>query len=219
HPDIFDYAVIYVNFGVYDGAINQIVMRKIKGLGSEQFHGVVPFDESQGYGSNHVLRSVIREDNINHHVNFKKQFNLANVCDFLHGNPCKMLLHEISHNWGITVGDKEGTNAILGIQSQDRHWSIYFDCKHDPLCKGVSWEEESPGIFSSGSPPAKLKYHPFTLYFMGVLKPQEITESFILISPKGDLYSKNNKLYVEGTAKKISIQDIINYEGARTCVN
>ena len=109
----------------------------------------------------------------------------------------------------------------LNVLDNTGHWNPYFDHGPDPLAIHSSrtyWKEEEPEVFSSSTEYNRAKYHPFILYFMGLKKPEEITEKFKVITKEEEwVDEENKKVFIKGSVKYVTIQDIIDLIGPSLC--
>ncbi len=156
-----------------------------------------------------------------------------------------VLLQEMAHRWGtvLSSGGKTGNNP-LGILGRDNsHWSAFFDAGTSPM-DGLDWRDNGNGTFTLQSffgirlsdlfvnptnPPQSNQFNDFDLYAMGLLSPQLVQSSFVIdnptfnggaLSPESllDLFSDIHFLLnptISGARRNVSINDIINIEGAR----
>jgi hypothetical protein len=132
------------------------------------------------------------------------------------------LLHETGHQWCCFIGDnfaKGKDNPNLEIIQGFIHFYRGLESPHDtgtPM-KSDFWVDKGNGIYSRQNQQRVKKYHPFELYFMGLL-----TKDNFDFNKKFNLYDAGivGKDFNDQTAvpyKKVSIQDIINVEGIRKC--
>lgn len=126
-----------------------------------------------------------------------------------------VLSHELMHRFGAYVRYKnaDGTlnTALLGKDSA--HWSYLLDSKGSVMY-GNGWKDNGDGTFTSIS--AKSGYSPLDLYLMGMIPKEQVPAMLLIDNPAID----KTKLPVpgatiSGTAKSVTIDDIIAAEGPR----
>lgn len=215
NPDEFDFIAIYTDSteqcpgAGFGGTINIL-----EGITNPEVFK--PGDDSKYYGSNHKLLGFIDLCSI------KERFLGVFTEEEIIRGRSSLVLHEAGHHWCCYVGDPYNSEGErLEIRDDQVHWNPYFDHGPSPLAIHSSrtyWEEEE-GVFSSSTAYNRAKYHPFMLYFMGLKKPEEITEEFKLITPEGDEWfdEENQKVFVLGSVDYVTIQDVIDVVGPRLC--
>jgi hypothetical protein len=125
------------------------------------------------------------------------------------------LNHELMHRFGAYVRFKNpnGTlnTALLGRDSA--HWSYLLDTQGS-IMYGNGWKENGNGTFTSI---AKMDgYSPLDLYLMGMIPKEQVPQILLIDNPAID----KTQLpllgaTISGTAKTVTIEDIIAAEGAR----
>lgn len=148
--------------------------------------------------------------------------DLGNVTS-LAGNPygpkldetLTVLNHELMHRYGAYVRFKnlDGTmdSSLLGKDSS--HWSYLLDSKGS-LMYGNGWKDNGDGTFTSIA--KQSSYSPLDLYLMGMV-PKEQVPSMLLIENASIDKTQLPHLgdTITGTAKTVTIDDIIAAEGER----
>lgn len=125
------------------------------------------------------------------------------------------LSHELLHRFGAYVRFKNAdgslNNALLGKDSA--HWSYLLDSQGSVMY-GNGWKANSDGTFTSTA--ARSGYSPLDLYLMGMI-PKEQAPPMLLIENSAIDKTKLPELgaTISGTAKIVTIDDIIAAEGAR----
>jgi len=126
-----------------------------------------------------------------------------------------ILNHEIGHRWGSHVRFKnpDGSlnTALLG--KDDSHWSYLLDTQGS-IMYGNGWKDNGNGTFTSTSKMSG--YSPLDLYLMGMISKDQVQPMLLIDNPAID----KTQLpllgaTVSGTAKTVTIDDIIAAEGAR----
>jgi len=200
NQDIYDFLNIYTLFdGPRAYLYHQTIHNNVASIGV----GVQLEDNIQKFGGNR-LRGFNYFDNLNR-INFEDEesFFRANFA----------LLHETGHQWCCGVGDDfryDKNNAKLEITSK----SHFFHGLESPYKTGTPLRAYPRHQLPDGSYETNynsninipVKYHPFLLYFMGVLPEDE--------------YGTKYKIFDEGQVyREVSVLDIIEVEGERKCVN
>lgn len=206
HPDNVDFLVILSNFdyampeaeakGFYLGVKNDT-----QGIGQALF------DNSSSFGSAGKLYGTI---------------DLGNVTA-LAANPygpkldetISTLNHELMHRFGSYVRFKnpDGSlnDALLGRDAA--HWSYLLDTQGSVMY-GNGWRDNGDGTFTSTAQPGG--YSPLDLYLMGMI-PKEQVPPMLLIQ-NSSIDKKQLPLLgttISGTARTITIDDIVAAEGTR----
>jgi hypothetical protein len=158
-------------------------------------------DFSQDYGSKGRLKGI----------NFMQSIDEYDIQDPLLFSP---FLHETGHQWLVYIGYHADGNK-LNVTQDRMHWSEETNTDWDPL-GGVRYKDNRDGTFtrlshSSGEP--WQYYCPQSLYLMGLLPPNEIPD-LMVVTPQ-DPVCFNNKETCPGTARYVSVKDIITVEGER----
>ncbi len=151
----------------------------------------------------------------------------------------EVLLHEIGHHWGVSLGNRKVENPLpdgvnkscteypipFAIKDTD-HWSENLQMPiggYGAIPETLPWVERGQDIYSYDlsyfkEPP---KYHPFDLYLMGLLDPSEIKNEFLLLTeidyyfgqmPDGKKASED-EIVKKGKSIKVGIDDIIKIAG------
>ncbi|GEM_PF-3389950 len=233
NPDEFDFIVINTDLNIFEnspffeGVISPIegISHKVRFIDSEAYKSGDPkmylaYDTSEYYGSNHKLLGLLNLASIKERIP-----GIRTEEEIIRGRIGRFL-HELGHNWCCYIGDPyTSPNGRLKIIDQSAHWNPYFDHGSDPLTLHSSrtyWKDEGNGIFSSSTDFGgnRMKYHPFILYFMGLKKPEEIPEKFKVITPEGNEWAdeENKKVLIKGSVNYITIQEIIDVVGPRSCL-
>jgi len=126
-----------------------------------------------------------------------------------------MLSHELMHRFGSYVRFKNPDNslntALLGKNSA--HWSYLLDSQGSVMF-GNAWRDNGDGTFTSGS--AMTGYSPLDLYLMGMIPKEQVPPMLLIDNPAIDKTKlPETGATITGTAKTVTIDDIIAAEGAR----
>jgi Protein of unknown function (DUF1566)/Putative Ig domain/Carboxypeptidase regulatory-like domain/Glucodextranase, domain B/Purple acid Phosphatase, N-terminal domain len=126
-----------------------------------------------------------------------------------------VLNHEIGHRWGSYVRFKnpDGTfnSSLLGKDSA--HWSYLLDSRGS-LMYGNGWKANGDGTFTSTS--KQSAYSPLDLYLMGLIDKSQVSPMLLIDNPAIDKTQLPQLgATVTGTAKTVTIDDIIAAEGPR----
>jgi len=215
NPDEFDFIIAFTAFPALDGAIMDSfnVDYDIYGIGLDSSVDYTnelerQYGFKQGEIKTNILKDVV-------YWSPTEALDLY-VCNFFSNG----LLHEVGHHWCCFVGDnfaKGQNNAQLEIIQQGIHFYRGLQSPSetgDPM-NSDNWVSNNDGTYRRDNKEGIKKYHPFQLYFMGLL-------------PESD-YSKNYTLYDAGIIgidfndqqavfyKNVSVNDIMAVEGKRRC--
>lgn len=206
HPDDYDFIIFGKAFD--SGTTNSgtgNVNDGIQGIGED-----VSDDEvvNELYGSNGKLRMFI---------------HLADLINFGYFGPVPTnnVVHEIGHAWCCGVGDDASVaGGNLGIRNGS-HWTPGLESgDSDTLLFARHWESNGDGTYHAvlGDDNSMKKYHPFVLYFMGLLPQDKYADKYNVydISPVADVDDWWNH-ETAPLLKTVSVNDIIAVEGERKC--
>jgi hypothetical protein len=126
------------------------------------------------------------------------------------------LNHEVMHRFGsyVRFRNPDGTlnTALLGKDSS--HWSYLLDTKGSVMY-GNGWKDNGNETFTSTA--ARSGYSPLDLYLMGMIPKEKVPTMLLIDNPAIDKTQLPQLgATISGTAKTITIDDIIAAEGART---
>ncbi len=125
------------------------------------------------------------------------------------------LNHEIGHRWGAYVRFKnaDGTLNMALLGKDSSHWSYLLDSTGS-LMYGNGWKDNGNGTFTSTA--AMSGYSPLDLYLMGMIPKEQVSPMLLIDNPAIDkMQLPQLGVTVSGTAKTVTIDDIIAAEGAR----
>jgi len=205
HDDIYDFISLYFSFRAYTlRQSHATVVSNIENIGMFKL-----YDDSLFYGSGGKLKGINFMDNIDMYEFYEDQNGAINA-----------LLHETGHQWCCYVGDDfaQGQNQPrLEIIQQGMHWykGLHAPYRHGTALGAAYWEPNQDNTFNMVVEYGVTKYHPFTLYLMGLLSEREYSKKFPLYDAGliGNWNFQNVVPYNE-----ISVDDIIEAMGERKCV-
>jgi flagellar hook assembly protein FlgD/Tol biopolymer transport system component/fibronectin type 3 domain-containing protein len=206
HKDEYDSIVIFTNFDYAmkpDGriAFYQSVKNDVRGIGLELF------DNSLQYGSNSKLQGTIDMGNVLKLASAPLDRGLDFSVD--------TLIHETLHRWAAYAKFKDwnGTvsDALLG--QEKAHWSFLLDSAGSTLY-GNKWKVNGDGTFTSTA--VRKYYSPLDLYLMGMIDKSKVPPTLLIDNSAIDP-AKMPEIgdTISGTARYVSINDIIAVEGER----
>ena len=138
-----------------------------------------------------------------------------------------ILLHETAHQWAAygpeAVPDYNPSAVSLPLRDNFSHYYYGLMTQagtYDPF--GLADWRKSPDnsvwINYTNLESSAMKYHPFTLYFMGLLPSGEYSTKFNVLHNHGSYDDGTiNSESMQSVYKQISVNDIINGYGARSC--
>jgi len=206
HQDNFDFLIIYTTFQPEETIqLHFKVVNNIQGIG-ERID-----DYSDIYGSSGKLQGI----------NYMGFLDMYDIGDFYSYNG---LLHEIGHQWCCYVGEnyvKADKNAQLGILQEGIHFYAGLESSFEvgtPLGSNPWVKNNDKGYrISINSNAGNQKYHPFQLYFIGLLNKQNYNFDKKFKVFDAGLLPNNFNEQEAYPLKEISINDIIAIEGERYC--
>jgi hypothetical protein len=203
NPDDFHFLTI---FSTYDtGGIQYHIPAKnnINGIGGDIY------DATTYYGSEGILLGI----------NWMKDIDMYQTDGFYLILGVNGILHETSHQWGAFIDfiDENGQRSdSLRNPYNIVHWDKKLETGYD-LLNGFSWIDNRDGTFTAKATDGKRGYSNLDLYLMGLISKDEV-DSIKLIVSDTDTAEINPGTTISGTIKIISIQQIIDAEGERECV-
>lgn len=126
-----------------------------------------------------------------------------------------VLNHELMHRFGsyVRFKNQDGTlnTALLGKDSA--HWSYLLDSKGS-LMYGNGWKNNGDGTFTATA--KQSAYSPLDLYLMGMIPKDQVPPMLLIDNPAIDKTQLPQLgAAISGTAKAVTIDDIIAAEGPR----
>ena len=196
--DVYDFLTIYTTFSTDRSSTHDLVVNNIKGI------GLSVMDYSNIYGSRGKLKGInflrMMEDDLTIEMN--------------------KLLHETGHQWCCYVGDNfnEGqAGARLEIIQQGIHFyrGLQSPSETGDAMDSDHWISNGDGTFRRENTQGVQKYHPFQLYFMGLLPEEEYSTKFQLYK-----YGPINFEFEKAIPyKEVNVNNIIEVEGKRECIS
>ncbi len=218
-PDAFDTVYIWTDFAFDNGpgyATSFIVRNDIQGIGVKQF------DKSQSYGSAARLSSIVVMGDI---VRSWIDDPNANVVGLF--SAVAITCHEQAHRWTSYVRFNTNRGVKDDLLGRDlNHWSFLMDTRTNEagsfssLMEGNAWSGAATGTFKTIESSAN-HFSELDQYLMGLraasevsdltyieLNDQQLHEALRIVSPASNFT-------ISGERKTVSLDRIIEYEGAR----
>ncbi|MBU0981601.1 hypothetical protein KKC94_02820, partial [Patescibacteria group bacterium] len=174
HPDDYNFLTIYTDYNTGgSNAFHQPVQNKINGLDL----GIM--DITADLGSEGRLLGI----------NFMREIQTTAFNPTVYAT--NLLLHETAHQWGVYVGDnfqQGANNAELEISMQGIHFyrGLSSPDEASTALGADYWVANGDGTYRRESnPELGYKYHPFLLYFMGVLPEDEYDTEYTIYDAGG----------------------------------
>lgn len=213
NPDNYDFISIYPTFNDFNQINGQetheTVQNNIRGIYTNGRGGLT--DKTTQYGSKGRLLGINMMPPID-------RVQSPETDEWRSGG----LLHETGHQWCCYVGDdfaRGEDGAELEIIQQGMHFYRGLASPSragDPMDSDY-WTSNGDGTFRRNNQVGVTKYHPFQLYFMGLLSKSEYSTKYKVYDAGivGKDFNENKaKLY-----KEVSVNDIIKFAGERQCVS
>ncbi|MBU0485735.1 MAG: Ig-like domain repeat protein [Proteobacteria bacterium] len=205
HPDNYDFLVVFTDFSFEKRpdavAFFHPIKNDVKGIGLDYF------DFSSSYGSNGVLQGMIDMGDLNELASNP----LSEGFSFVMGT----LSHELLHRWAVKVRYENADGNIDSglIGRDDYHWSFLLDTAGS-LELGNRWQINGNGTFTSL--PGRKYFSPLDRYLMGLADKSEVPPMLLIENPEVDPNRVSETgVTISGTAKYVTIDDIIAVEGER----
>ena len=125
------------------------------------------------------------------------------------------LNHELMHRFGAYVRFKNPDGSLnSGLLGKDSaHWSYLLDSKGS-IMYGNGWLANGDGTFTSTA--VRSGFSPLDLYLMGIIPKEQVPPMLLIDNPTIDkTLMPQLGATMSGTAKSVTIDDIIAAEGAR----
>ena len=212
HKDEYDFLVVFSNFDFQmpdaeAKAFYLQIKNDVQGIGLPIFN-----NSFQGeYGSDGKLQGMIDLGNIGNLITDPLNFGFEETL--------RLLNHEFLHRWSSYVKFKDinGTLSTALLGRDGSHWSFLFDTR-DSLQFGNWWQDNGNGTFTSLVPMREMKYFsPLDLYLMGFYDKAKVPPMLLIENPNVDpTRLPEAGVTISGTARYVTIDDIIAAEGPRT---
>ncbi|MDE0185708.1 MAG: T9SS type A sorting domain-containing protein [Candidatus Poribacteria bacterium] len=176
YGDDFDSLVLFTNFesdldlfGVLAFAVP--VKNDVLGIGSGYAgSNIFPiFDHTDDYGSQGRLRTFLVMKNLK----VWSDNPLENVSGAA-TSTLSVVLHEFGHGWGVDINPVE----LLGRDFT--HWNFFLHTGGSVM-GGNDIRDNGDGTFTTLTP--KDIFGPLDLYLMGLLRPEEVPPTFLVVNP------------------------------------
>ena len=175
HNDDFDSLILFTNFesnldfvGVLAFAIN--VQNDVLGIGNPNRSEIFPrFDHTSEYGSQGNLKSFLTMKNLKVWEDDPLENTFGPATSTL-----SVLAHEFGHTWLAFIDP-----PVLLTRDQ-AHWNFFLHTSGS-LLGGNDIQDNGDGSFITLAP--KDTYSPLDLYLMGLLKPEDVPPTFLVINP------------------------------------
>ncbi|MEJ2066267.1 MAG: hypothetical protein P8X74_23815, partial [Reinekea sp.] len=208
HVDEYDFLVVFTTFEFETGealAFHGRVQNKVQGIGLDLY------DNSSSYGSEGRLLGYTDMAALSRYV--------TNPLDPKFERVLTVVGHEILHQWSGNVRFDQGMGPETALIGRDgAHWSNLLDSEAS-LLYGHKWHDNGDGTFTSA---ANFKFlSPLDLYLAGFYGAEEVPPMTLIENSKIDHKLTPSESLAEygptisGTARQVSIDDIIAAEGPR----
>jgi len=207
HEDTYDFLTIYVTYNDSNNMYHYLVKNQIQGI------GLSIFNNSDSYGSKGKLIGINWMKDIDMDVEYYERFNHSIKLGV------NAILHETSHQWGAYVDfiDENGqrSNSLRNPYNM-AHWDKKLETGYD-LLDGYSWRDNGNGTFTAKVTDFMQGYSQLDLYLMGLMSKDEVSP-LKLINSTSDTKYMDVGTTISGSIRTISIQQIIDVAGNRTCI-
>lgn len=204
HPDNYDFLVAFSTFEFDTGdalAFHWPVQNKVKGIGAKQF------DVTRLFGSDGKLQGYVDMAALSRWVMDPMDPDFEKVL--------ATLSHEVLHQWGPSVRFRNPDGSLSGalLGKDGAHWSYLLDSDAS-VEYGSDWRDNGDGTFTAVG--TMTFYSPLDLYLMGLYRPDEVPPMTLIQNPGVDSTGLPEQgATVAGTARTVTIKDIIAAEGPR----
>ncbi|KKQ34901.1 MAG: NLP/P60 protein [Candidatus Nomurabacteria bacterium GW2011_GWB1_37_5] len=224
------YNFVYV-FTTYDPQTNSQYFAQVKNIIKNI--GFSTFDNSKYYGSSGKLLGVsLNGDFLSR---YKSMLNRPDMLSRQLPTDAPFgisdLIHETGHQWCCHLGDKFSGNGdkskieIIGLDGSHYYTGLESPAKTRDVLSSLPWVlDENSGTYfleklttinDFGFSHYPIRYHPITLYAMGLLSKDQYSKEFKIFDTdekQGSMKDADVEIY-----SKTSVNDIIKIFGERTC--
>jgi hypothetical protein len=203
HPQLFDFIVIWTDFVAIPPpgfAFYSPIQNNIKGIGDQTYNF------SRTFGSPKLQGFIL--------MDFIGKYPDDPNLEFLGDNSTlEVFGQENGHRWlAYPKVALAGQPANLLLGRDDAHWNFYMDT--DASCmEGNDIRDNGDGTFTTVG--ANETYSALDRYMMGFIPPGAVPGTFVVAGNSDTDRSPQEGVVIRGTKVPISIQDIINVQGAR----
>ena len=218
HKDEYDFLVIFTNFDFLMPGVGTLQAKAFyTGVRNDTSGiGVAPFNNSALYGSNSKLQGTVDMGNLSSMA--------SNPLDPAFEDTLATLSHELMHRWATRVKFKNAdgslNSSLLGMDNA--HWSFLLGSQGS-LMYGNTWQDNGDGTFTSTKSQGQLRYYsPLDLYLMGLYDRTQVPPVLLIENatvndvPVDPAQLPQAGVTVAGTARYVTVDDIIAAEGNRT---
>ena len=192
-------------------AFESTVKNQIGGIGQELV------DLAPDYGSGGRLASVVLMDTLTKYpADPNQRVNGENTS-------LSLVAHETGHRWGATLRFRDGGGSNdVWLGRQLAHWGFFTDSDASVI-EGNEIQDQGGGSFHTETP--SLRYCPFDLYAMGLLRESEVATAFYVESPviteptTGGFNRESaprSGVSMTGTRREVTIGAVVAEMGARS---
>ncbi|MEM7351250.1 MAG: CARDB domain-containing protein, partial [Acidobacteriota bacterium] len=200
-PDDADFLFVFTGFEFDTGgarAFHLMVRNDVEGIGVE------PFDQSGVFGSAGKLRGTIDMAALSRYA--------TQPLDPAFEDTLVVMTHELLHQWCCYTTASNG--ALLGLDGS--HWSYLLDSDASVMY-GSDWRANGDGTFTARA--TERFYSPLDLYLAGFYDEQEVAPFLLIDNPAIEpAQLPQNDVTVDGTARQLTVADVIASEGPRQLV-
>lgn len=213
HPDADpQFVVVVLDWLIQTGGAFYLpVANDVLGLGSVNPGGPAVFDSDPST----QLEGVVWLNGIT-------LYNIAGTEDFYAG---LLFGQEFGHRWlsFVEFQDAGGNTRTDLLGRQSAHWSYYFDTDWSWV-EGNDWTDNGDGTFTTANDTfdSGPHYSELDLYLMGLIPPADVQPMTLINGVAGPspadppaAWFGGNPVTVTGTAETVTVDMIINAEGAR----
>jgi subtilase family serine protease/fibronectin type 3 domain-containing protein len=204
HPDSYDFLVVFSTFEFDTGnatALHWQAQNQVAGIGLRMF------DVSPRFGSDGRLLGYIDMAALSRHATDPLQTAFEDTLS--------VLGHEVMHQWSGRARflDEYGELSTALLGKDGSHWSDLLQT-HASVLYGHKWRDNGDGTFTSEA--IQSFFSPLDLYLAGWYAADEVPPFFLIDNPNHHAaVPPTADITVEGTARTITIDDILAAEGPR----
>lgn len=204
--DDYDHLVVWLDFPLSLGgafAYEFGIKNEIQGIGQPIF------DQSRFAGSNGRLRSYVQMGNLGRYPADPAQTFLGT------NSTLDVLGQETGHRWLAFLRFKDGANQSTDLLGRDlAHWSFFTDSDASDM-EGNDIRDDGGGRFTTVE--ATSRFSRLDQYVMGLVGADEVPPTLLVVGSNAARPEQAPEVgyILEGQRKDVTIQAIIDAEGAR----